>query len=140
MVSGSEYFLVAVVRNSTFLFINELFLCVSFLFLFTAVHHGEFMGLCGQLKHLICQDTEFSVSSTRKETDQFMHERTTFCPLGVDCAATSALKSDEVVCDACFKQRDYLPFVCVCIIYHLPLLRTNVSHHFSVVEMGGSHS
>lgn len=50
-----------------------------------------------------------------------------------DFIVTSAMKSNAVVCNACCKQKDYVPLICVCVISNF-FLKTSVSLHISVVK------
>lgn len=49
----------------------------------------------------------------------------------------SVTKSGAVMRDTHFKQRDYAPFICMCMIYNHLLLERSVSLHMSLVRTHG---
>lgn len=80
--------------------------------------------------YCICREIKDSISPTRKgigwcwcRLHRWLEARRLYCDTG-----------NKNQCDPRFKPQDYPSFVRVRIIYSLLLLKTNASHHFSLVE------
>lgn len=89
---------------------------------------------------LICQDTEYFVSLTKKKKAIISYVMRFGQMRRWHLTATLTTESGAAMCDGLIKQEDYLPVICTCIIYNLLLrLKNSMTLHISLIETASSN-